>query len=167
MVKFRPIAYGENDLRAFRYMDSADTNEGVFAYVAGASMNMINVRLAAVGPQSDWVDATMNKLGLVATVMKQALLTGKYFPIYREDPDIENTGPTISRSDMVIGFFGKECEVYYDALEPKAAASWSAGDYVVLASSGKMTYPGGQYDTPYIWGMCLGTQDGWVRMQAL
>lgn len=166
MVKFRPIAYGENDLRAFRYMDSADTNEGVFAYVAGASMNMINVRLADVGPQY-WQNATKNATRMVATSVKQALLAGKYFPIYREDPDIENVSATIKHSDMVIGFFGQECEVYYDALEPKAAASWSAGVYVVLASSGKMTYPGGQYDTPYIWGMCLGTQNGWVRMQVL
>lgn len=164
MVKFRPIAYALDDLLAYRFSGSSNT-EGIFCkVVASTSLNT-----AVVSPHSGTINAVAT-LPLRSSSTVFALDVKKYFPVYREDPDIENVGPTISNNDFVIGFqmkSGNEFEVHESMTQSAAAASFSDMGKVCLGSNGKMIQAGGTGSTTAVIGLCIGTFNGWVRVKAI
>lgn len=161
MVKFTPVSYNEGDFRAFKYVGSSDVCEGEICSVCSIDLNTFYCKGHS---------GTLQIVGTnvaVATVIAYTQTNNKYFPVFREDPDIESISATISTNDFVIGYFGREWQVYYDACVPGACASWEFGHLVAIGSTGKFAIRDARQATDYIIARCIGTQNGWVRMERL
>lgn len=157
MLKFKPISYGEDDFVGYKFSSGAGSAviEGHFCYVASSDLNTQNA--------TPYSGVFAN-----ATVMFATLQIGsKYFPIYKEDPDIENVGATISAGDFVVGFFGKEFEIHESATESGYASQWTAiGQKACVGSTGKLARYGGTNSTAIVIGECVGTFGAeWIRIK--
>jgi hypothetical protein len=170
VLKFRPITYADTDLRSFTVKGgTSDTVEGIFCYVhASTSLNEF-----VCGVYSGVSPATMPINIVTSTISAGGILmydVKKYFPIYHEDPDIENVTPTISAGDQVVGFAmksGNEFEVHKSVTETTYATSFSMGGRVALGSNGKIAPLSGTNATGLTVGVCTGTFNGWVRVRAI
>jgi len=165
VLKFRPITYADTDLRSFTFKGgSSDTVEGIFCSVhASTSLNEF-----ICGKFSGSSPATIPLSGLPSTM--QAYDTKKYFPIFYEDPDIENVTPTIAAGNQIVGFAmkpGNEYEVHKTVTESGTAATYSMNSRIALASTGKIQLLGGTNSTRLVVGVCVGTANGWVRVRAI
>lgn len=160
-LKFRPITYNEGDFRAYKFVGASDVVEGQICIVASTDQNTMFI--------TPWAGTSPGTLPVFGTTLITAANRDKYFPIYREDPDIENVGATIVKNDFVIGFRGYEWEVDVASTEVSAAASFtSIGQKIALGSNGKFTPAGDLNATSLIMAICLGTFNSkWIRMQAI
>ncbi len=160
-LKFRPITYNEGDFRAYKYVRSTAIKEGQICSVASTDQHTMYV-----APFSGTGPATFPVSGSATLVTYDK---NRYFPVYREDPDIENVLSTIAQNDFVIGFRGFEWEVDVSETESAFATSWSSiGEKVALGSNGKFTPAGGLNATGLIMAICLGSFNSkWIRMQAI
>lgn len=137
MLTFRPITYNEDDMRAFKYKSGTSVREGAFARIAASSTRST---VACTLAKETIATLPLNAGGGSLCIS----VPGKYFPIYREDPDIENVGATIARNDYVIGMSlrpGTEFEIHRTALWKvhTTLGSFSAiGKFVALGTSGKL-----------------------------
>lgn len=163
MLKFKPITYNEGDRRAFKYVGASDIHEGyVCAVGTGGSFEYQHVRVANT-------EASFAAAG--TTTLEAGLLKGKFFPVWKEDPDIENVSATISQNDFVIGFpmiAGNEFEIHKTCLEGAYASIFTAyGQTVALGTNGKFTLYGGTNSTNIPLAQVTGTQVNWVRCRVL
>lgn len=159
-LKFRPITYNEGDFRAYKYIRSTALAEGQLCFVASVDQHTMYV-----APYDGVSPATFSSSGGASLYQ-----TDKYFPIYREDPDIENVSATISQNDFVIGFTGYEWEVDVASCEDTIVAAdfTTIGQSIALGSNGKFTPAGDTNATGLIVAICLGTFNSkWIRMQAI
>lgn len=164
MLKFRPISYSDDDLRAYKYIGTSDVAEGVFCYTKGSTLNQAKCTL--------WYDAKSTAtVGNSPTALMRNLdiNQSRCFPIYKSDPDPEDTTPTISHGDWVVGFqlkTGNEFEVYYDNTYTGFASTFTAiGSIVCVGSTGKLIPFGRAGYTYKLVGECIGTFNGWVRVR--
>jgi hypothetical protein len=164
MVKFKPIAYNEgSDFGSYKFVGASAVLEGRICAVASSDLN------------TQYITAFSGTLPIVgtnvqtATILQRVKDVGRYFPIYHEDPDIENVGATISTNDFVVGFFGQEWEVHESCTESGYASTWtSIGQRVAIGSNGKFTPQGAKNATAYLIAECTGTFGAaWIRMKRL
>lgn len=167
MLKFKPITYADTDLRAFTLSHSAAILEGTFCSVLAST----NLNQFFCGPFSGTSPATLSLGSAVALASIQVVFdTKKYFPVFREEPDIENVSATIQSGIDVVGFSmkpGNEFEVHVTVTESGFATSFGKLDKVALGSTGKLAARGGKFDTALIVGLCTGTTNGWVRVRVI
>ena len=138
MLTFKPIIYSDDDMRAFKYKSGESVREGAFAKIAASSTRSTVACTLA--------NETLATIPLAAGAGSLCVMVpGMYFPIYREDPDIENVGATIARNDFVIGMHlrpGSEFEIHRTALwQPShtTLGSFAAiGGFVALGTAGKL-----------------------------
>ena len=164
MLKFRPIHYGEDDFRAYKYsLGASSKQEGQFCYVANSDQHT-----SIATPHSgvfQIVAATLNDVSIIdkLTTMK------KFFPIYRENPDNESITSTITAGTHVIGFHGSEYEVHKSCTERGALGSFAAvGGKVALGSTGKLTYVACKNATDYLVAEVVATLNAtWLRVRKL
>lgn len=164
MLKFRPITYADTDLRAHTFSGASAIQEGQFCSVlASVSLNQ-----SFVGAFSGTSPATLPLTG--ATPATAAFDVKKYFPVYREEPDIENVSATINNGIDVVAFGmmpGNEFEIQKTQTESGFATSFSKLTKVALGSNGKLAAAAGKNDTRLIVGLCIGTFNGWVRVRVV
>ena len=159
MLYFRPISYSDADLRAFKFTTAAaaSVREGTICYaVAGG----LNVMIA-----TPWTGSTVATVPMSAATIPNPVNVGKYFPIFREDLDIESISGTIAAGEYCVGFnlqVGNQFEVHSSLLNCKALASITAGRFVTLGtgSYGKYTQHILSQSTPVVLGMAVGTFGG-------
>ena len=168
MLTFRPIVYADADLRAFKYTGSA-TKEGQFV-----KLDTTNTALNVVAVTA--FTGTVNVLATLPITVTGATInlydTKAYFPVYRENPDIESVSATISQNDFVVGFAmktGNEFEIHKSVTETGFATTWtSIGQKACLGSTGKLTPAGGSNTTGLVIGYCLGTFGSkYIRVRAI
>lgn len=158
MVKFRPIAYNEGDFRAYKWVGTDGVTEGIWAIVASADQHTIYVKQWSAG------------FAITPGTMQNLMLKGRdyIFPVYREDPDIENVGATINTNDMVIGFHGSEFEVHGTACHGTyTSAFYAVGTYVGLATSSQIQPAIQTNCSDVIIGQSLGVYNSWVRIRRI
>jgi len=170
VLKFRPITYADTDLRSFTLKGgSSDTVEGIFCSVHAST----NLNEFICGVHSGASPATLPLNIVSGTISAGGILVydvKKYFPIFYEDPDIENVTPTIAAGNQVVGFAmksGNEFEVHSSVTERGSAATFTNGGRVALGSTGKITALGDTNSTSLVVGVCTGTFNGWVRVRAI
>lgn len=166
MLKFRPIVYGDTDLRAFKYTGTSDVAEGQFVTMAASTTLHIMTATPFTG--------TVNVLATLPTGSAggSILNTKAYFPIYRENPDPDTVSATISQNNFVVGFnmkSGNEFEVHKTVTESGFASTFTTvGGKVCLGSTGKLTYAAAKNSTGLVVGICLGTFNAaWIRVRAI
>ena len=163
MLKFRPITYADEDRRAFKYTGTSAVLEGAFCKLAASTgLNTVTCTLAS-GAAGTLAGATATAISYNA---------GQVFPIYREDPDIDNVGATISQNDFVVGMAlrpGSEFEIHKTALHRETLASFAAvGDKVCLGTTGKLCRENMTNSTGMVIGECMGTLNAtWLRVRAI
>jgi len=174
MLTFRPITYSDSDLRAFKYTGTTSIREGAFCKLpASVTRHTITCTLASGNaPTLHLVSVTGTVSEHTSTSTVYMPNNGLVFPIFRDDPDIENVGATIDQNDYVIGMLlrpGSEFEVHQSALHRTTLASFAAvGNQVVLGTSGKLFVRGGTNTTGLIVGICTGTFAAkWLRVRAI
>lgn len=161
MRKFIPVSNVNNTV-GFKFKDSTSITEGYLCtFATGADNSYVYAEKASVKALTDYTNTT-----ILATYQARA---AKYFPVYFEDPDDTATGGTIAQNDYIIGFFGDEYKIHSDASQC-AAASYSVGDMVCLASTGKHVVEDGTTSTNLVIGICLGTTaegngDAWIHIR--
>ena len=166
MLKFRPITYSDSDLRSFKFISSTAIIEGGLCIPATVADNQ---NIAACKTFTANYSGATN--ASVVEKMKQIAIQDQIFPVYLNDPDIENVGATINQNDYVVGFSiksGNEWEVHSDSSQC-AIGSYTMLGNVVAASTGKFVAEDAVDDkTAYILAQCIGTYNGvWIRMRAI
>lgn len=173
MVTFRPIVIPDSDRRAFKYTGTSSVREGAFCKIASSTTRHTMTCTLAKGNAP-----TLHLAGNTGTFTTHAAggtlfipNQGLVFPIWREDPDIENVGATIDKNDYVIGArlnAGMEFEVHKSALHRTTLGSYLIGRQIVLGTSGKLAQRGMHYDTALVVGICTGTFGGkWLRVSTI
>ena len=163
MLKFRPITYADADLRAYKYTGTSSILEGTFCTPAASSSQHV------AGCTLFTATATI-PLGTGPGTVSLAL-SGRVFPVYREEPDIENVGATIVQNQYVIGMLlrpGSEFEVHSSVIGAGALASFgSAGQVVAVSTVGQVTIVGAGNDTQTYIGEVVATLNAtWLRVRA-
>ena len=162
MIKFRPIAYSDDDIRAFKYTGTNSIREGSVCVPAVSS----SLNVATCTPFT--AQATLPGVGAGTVAIPNTKIA---FLVYREDPDIENVGATIAQNEFVLSFpikTGNEFEVHETCLQASSVASFAQGSYVAIATSGKLTVQGGTSSTDLIVGVCIGTFNSlWLRVRMI
>ncbi len=161
MIKFKPISYNKDDLRAYKYTSGSSVLEGAFCgLAASSSLNTVTCTLYTAAGTLPGVGATV-----------EIFNTGAYFPIYREDADIENVGATIVRDNFVIGMHlrpGSMFEIHRTATHGATLLTYPAiGAKVALATSGKLVSADNASSSGVVIGLCVGTTNDWLRVQAI
>jgi len=166
MLKFRPIVYSDDDLRAYKYTGPTSIQEGYLCrpWAASSSVNVAACTLAKFA-----AFPTMPGSSQPATIdLKARTLV---FPVYREEPDPENIGATITQNQYVIGMHlhvGSEFEVHKSVVTGATLKPFTAGCYVTAGTSGKFEYYGGSYDSEAVLGVCMGTFNStWLRVRCI
>jgi len=161
MLKFRPITYADTDLRAFHFSGASGVQEGQFCQVLAST----DLNTFICGAFSGTAPPTIMG-GPTATIFDPK----RYFPIYLENPDVEDVSATINNGVSVVGFAmksGNEFEIHKSQTETGFATSFSDLGQVCLGSNGKLTHYIGTNSTSLVLGVCLGTYNGWVRIRAI
>lgn len=159
MIKFKPISYNKDDLRAYKYTSGSSVLEGIFCEIAASSsLNTVTCTLFSAAGTLPAINGTIYN-------------TGAYFPIYREDADIENVGATIVRDNFVIGMHlrpGSMFEIHRTATHGATLLTYPAiGAKVALATSGKLVSADNSSSSGVVVGLCVGTTNDWLRVQAV
>lgn len=167
MLKFRPIAYSTDDLRAYKYSSGTSVLEGRFCKLAAStSQNQMCCTLASGTAVTIAIAATYHATRVVCNHAK-----GMYFPIFKNDPDIESVAATIVRDDHVLGLHlrqGTEFEIHKSALHKAVVTSWKMARIACLATSGKLVWRGHKHSTGMAVAICTGTYNAtWVRFQCI
>lgn len=165
MLKFRPEAYSDSDLRGFIYTGTSACLEGQIVYQAASSTANKHTctpytALATLPPA---VKGSANATLALAD-------RGKYFIIYREDPDIESIEATINQNDEVIGFAlkpGNEFMIHKSATYGATLKTYtSIGKTVAVSTTGKLCAAGVSHATKLFVGECIGTFNStWLRVR--
>lgn len=161
MIKFRPIVYAITDLRAFKYSGTSAIEEGTFC----SALASTDLNTFIVGAFSGTVPATLSGHAGATLFDVKA-----YFPVYREEPDIENVSATINNGIDVIGFgmkSGNEFEVDQSVTESGFATTFAQLDKVALGSNGFITPAAKKNATTLIVGICTGTFNGKIRVRVI
>jgi hypothetical protein len=161
MLTFRPIVYDTADLRAFKYTGTSAVREGKFCCLAASTTR----HQSCCTPMT--AAATLPTTSGTVDIYN----TGKFFPIYREDPDVENVGATISQNDEVLGMqlkSGSEFEVHKSAIAGASVVGYTAvGMRVGLTATGLIAPIGTLSVTGAIIGEVVGTFNAtWLRVRA-
>lgn len=162
MIKFRPIVYAITDLRAFQYSGTSAIEEGTFC----SALASTDLNTFVVGAFSGTTPATLPSATASATLHD----VKAYFPVYREEPDIENVSATINNGIDVIGFgmkSGNEFEVDQSVTESGFATTFAQLDKVALGSNGFITPAAKKNATTLIVGICTGTFNGKIRVRVI
>jgi hypothetical protein len=163
MLKFRPEAYSDSDLRAFIYTGTSSVLEGAVVYQAASSTaHKHTCTLFAAA-------ATLSPVSQVGATIGLAD-RGRYFMIYKEDPDIENIGATIDQHDHVIGFSlkqGNEFMIHKSATYGATLKTYtSIGMTVAVSTTGRVCARGVSHATNLFIGECIGTFNSeWLRVR--
>lgn len=165
MRYFKPINYGEENFLSYKFKDSTAITEGYWVSLATAGEFFQGQQLVEKFSTTAAYTYTGTNVG-AGSIMEYTKSIGKYFPIYKEDPDPENAGATISQNDHVIGFFGKECEIHSNVSQC-AVGSYSIGALVAIASTGKWTESTTTTASDLIVAQCVGTKGNWIHMRML
>jgi hypothetical protein len=165
MLKFRPEAYSDSDLRAFIYTGTSSVLEGAVVYQAASSTAHKHTctLFSALATLPPAVQGSAN--ASLALPDK-----GKYFLMYKEDPDIENIGATIDQNDHVIGFAlkaGNEFMIHKSATYGATLKTYtSIGMTVAVSTTGKLCARGVSHATRLFVGECIGTFNSeWLRVR--
>lgn len=161
MLKFRPIVYKAEDLRAFKYTGTSAILEGAACRIAASSNRhvMCATPIKSAAGTLPATGATLYRLG-------------EAFLIYRNDPDIENVGATISQNDYVVGFTlakGNEFEVHKTAVANASFKPFQTfGRNVSIATSGYLCSVSHSKSTGLVIGQVIGTfNDTWLRVRCI
>ncbi|MCK9369430.1 hypothetical protein M0R04_05790 [Candidatus Dojkabacteria bacterium] len=159
MKTFRPIVYNEGDLRSYKYVSGTSVREGHLCAIASSDLNTFYAKITY--PAATAAAAVNGTLNTVAN----------FFPIYMEDPDLENVGATIDQNDYVIGFnltSGNVFEVHKSLTEEASVAGYTFGKGVCIGLNGKYSYlSNGTYASSLLVGKCIGTYNGWMKVRVL
>ena len=164
MIKFRPIVYAITDLRAFQYSGASAIEEGKFC----SALASTDLNTFIVGAFSGVSPATIPIASGGGTTTLHDVKA--YFPVYREEPDIENVSATINNGIDVIGFgmkSGNEFEVDQSVTESGFATTFAQLDKVALGSNGFITPAAKKNATTLIVGICTGTFNGKIRVRVI
>lgn len=165
MLKFRPEAYSDSDLRAFIYTGTSSVLEGAVVYQAPSS---------TAHKHTCTLFSALATLPLAVKESANATFAladkGKYFLIYKEDPDTENIGATIDQNDHVIGFSLKvdnEFMIHKSATYGATLKTFtSIGKTVAVSTTGKLCAAGVSHATKLFIGECIGTFNSeWLRVR--
>lgn len=163
MLKFRPISYNEGDFLSFKYIGTNSIAEGQLCYIVKGSNSI-------AGPSCTLWKGTYNPTGGASLndITDIVATQRRFFPIYKESPDVEDVNATIAKNTYVVGFFGKEWEVHKSVTESGYATSWAFGKRACLGSNGKWSVQGGKNDTSIVLAVCIGTYNStWIRMRSV
>lgn len=172
MLKFKPISYADSDLRAVKFSSSAGASvrEGHFCYVVNSDLHT----MIATPITSAYTFATLPSFYISGTVTAvQAAPKGMYFPVFREDLDIENVGATIAAGNFCIAFNmrpGQEFDVHSSAIGTALANFTAVNQLVALGANGKLNTLGGAASgaTHMAIGAVIGTFNGaWLRVRTI
>lgn len=175
MLKFRPISYADSDLRAVRFSTAATAVlEGHLCYIVNSDVNTVIATPVVAGLSF----ATLPSQGFIAAALGTSAVPAKgvYFPIYREDPDIENVGATINAGDYCTAFAlhpGTEFEVHSSAVGTRLLAFTAVGQLVTIGGSaftkaGRFCDLSARATTAPVVGLTIGTFNAtWLRIRAI
>ena len=165
MKTFKPIVYNEGDFRSFKYIGGTSIREGHFCVFASADQYDMYANPYVAG-------TTPGSVSAIGTT--QLINTKKYFPVYREDADVEGVGATISTNQYCIAFAMKAGNMYevHKSLAEEGAltnANYTQGAVLTVGANGKFTYKGcATYGTGYVIGQLVATlSNGWARVLVL
>ena len=156
MLTFKPIAYDPADYVSFKYIGSSSIREGQICYLVKSDANSSHcTQFVGVSPAT--IPLSIDSVGTPISSYD----SGKYFPVFREDPDIDTTVATIAKNEYVISFPlrpGTEFDIHASITESGFASTWtSVGQRACLGSNGKWTPALGINSTEVTLGECVGT----------
>ena len=162
MRTFVPISFDDANLRAYKYTGSAAVREGYFCVFD--SSNSTTDTFACKEFSTAGATLPTSGSGTVDVWAK-----GKFFPIYKEDPDIEQVAATISNGDYVVGFAlqpGNEFKVHASAAHVDQT-NFKGGNRVAIATSGKLAPAEHAQSSGVVVGECVATLGSWIFVRVL
>lgn len=174
MLKFRPISYADSDLRAVKFSASAGASvrEGHFCYIANSDVHTMIATPITSAYSFATLPAFPTTVGsAVATQYSQAYAKGMFFPVFREDLDIESIGATIAAGNYCIAFnlrAGQEFEVHSSAIGTGLANFTAVNQQVGIDTDGKLTVIASSAAKSLVVGNVIGTFNGaWLRIRTI
>ena len=163
MLTFRPIAYNPANYTAYKYVGTNSIAEGQICYLSASALSYNSCTL--------YNGASPATIPLTSASGATAMYDrGKYFVVFREDPDLDSTAGTIAHNEWCTAFpliTGSEFEIHKTVTEKGTTPVWtSVGQSACLGTNGKWAVALGSSATGLVLAECIGTFNAtWVRLR--